>query len=251
VIRAGSFPRISIARSLDGPALDAHRMGDADERSFRVSDPLGAATLSDEPVVFVVDDDAEVRRSVRELIEPVGLAVRTCANAHEFLDSMGDDPFGCLVLDVRLPGMSGLQLLEELRRRGLNLPAIVLTGQPDVKVAVRALKIGAFDVLEKPVGDQPLLDLVNEAIERSHRMREELAERTRARGLVHALSPRERDVLKLLVSGKANKEIADELGLSTRTVEGHRGRLADKLRVGSLAEMVRLAILAEDRGDAF
>ena len=206
--------------------------------------------MSDDPIVFVVDDDAEILESLRFLIESVGLAVRTYASAHEFLAAMGDDPFGCLVLDVRLPGMSGLQLLEELRRRGINLPTIVLTGHPDVKVAVRALKFGAFDFLEKPLGDQPLLDLVNEAIARGRHVREESAERNHARGLVHALSPREREVLKLLVAGKANKEIADLLGLSTRTVEGHRGRLSEKLRVGSLAEMVRIAILAEDRRSA-
>ena len=207
--------------------------------------------MNPEPIVFVIDDEAEVRQSLRFLIESVGLTVRTFSSAHEFLDGIDEDPFGCLVLDVRLPGMSGLQLLEELRRRGMHLPTIVLTGHPDVQVAVRALKVGAFDFLEKPLGDQPLLDLVNEAIARSHRVREEWAERSRARTLVQALSPREREVLDLLVAGKANKEIADELGLSTRTIEGHRGRLIDKLQVGSIAEMVRLAILAENRGEIF
>jgi two-component system response regulator FixJ len=206
--------------------------------------------MSDDPIVFVVDDDAEVLDSLRFLIESIGLAVRTYASAHDFIDAMGDDPFGCLVLDVRMPGMSGLQLLEELRRRGVNLPTIVLTGHPDVKVAVRALKFGAFDFLEKPLGDQPLLDLINEAIARGRQAREASAERNHARGLVQALSPREREVLRLLVAGKANKEIADVLGLSTRTIEGHRGRLGEKLRVGSLAEMVRIAILADDRRSA-
>jgi two-component system response regulator FixJ len=204
---------------------------------------------SSDATVFVVDDDAEARDSLRGLLEPLGLSVRTFGTAPELLEQMGEDPFGCLILDVRLPGMSGLQLLEELRSRGVHLPTIVLTGHTDVNVAVRALKVGAFDFLEKPLGDQPLLDLVGEAIAKSHRVREENAERNRARGLVRALSPREREVLQLLVAGKANKEIADVLGLSTRTIEGHRGRLIDKLRVGSLAEMVRLAILAEDRGD--
>jgi RNA polymerase sigma factor (sigma-70 family) len=197
-----------------------------------------------EPIVYIVDDDAEVRNSLGFLVESVGHVVKAFASAQEFLEALEPDPFGCLILDVRLPGMSGLQLLEELRRRGYELPTIMLTGHPDVKIAVRALKVGAFDFLEKPLGDQPLLDLVNQAIERSRRRREESIEKNRARSLVRALSPRERDVLRLLVDGKANKEIADVLGLSTRTVEGHRGRLADKLRVGSLAEMVRLAILA-------
>ncbi len=205
--------------------------------------------MSSEPIVFVVDDDAEVRSSLRFLVESDGLPVRTYPSAQEFLDEISADPFGCLVLDVRLPGMSGLQLLEELRRRRVELPTIVFTGQPDVKIAVRALKIGAFDVLEKPLGDQPLLDLVREAIARSQRVREASAERNRARSLVLSLSPREREVLGLLVAGKANKEIADVLGLSTRTVEGHRGRLTEKLHVGSLAEIVRLAILAEDPAD--
>lgn len=203
---------------------------------------------SGDATVFVVDDDAEVRDSLRGLLEPLGLSVRTFGTAPELLEQMGEDPFGCLILDVRLPGMSGLQLLEELRSRGVNLPTIVLTGNSDVKVAVRALKVGAFDFLQKPLGDQPLLALVVEAIAKSRRVREESAERNRARGLVDALSRREREVLHLLVAGKANKEIADVLGLSTRTVEGHRGRLSEKLGVGSLAEMVRLAILAEDRG---
>ena len=205
--------------------------------------------MNGDPVVFVVDDDPDTRHWLRVLVESAGLHVRTFASAHELLDDMGADPFGCLVLDVRLPGMSGLQLLEELRRRDIYLPTIAVTGQPDVKVAVRALKVGAFDFLEKPLDAPLLLELIHEAIARSSRIRDGFAERSRARGLVHALSPREREVLRLLVEGKANKEIADVLGLSTRTVEGHRGRLTEKLRVGSLAEMVRLAILAEDRVD--
>jgi two-component system response regulator FixJ len=194
-----------------------------------------------------VDDDAELRQALRLLLESAGLTVRTYASAPELLDRLGPDPLGCLVLDIRLPGMSGLQLLEELRRRGFHLPAIVLTAQADVKVAVRALKIGAFEFLEKPLGDQPLVDLVHQAIARSRQVRDELLEHSRACALVDGLSPREREVLDLLVEGKANKEIADMLGLSTRTIEGHRGRLFEKLRVGSLAEMVRIAIVAEDR----
>jgi two-component system, LuxR family, response regulator FixJ len=197
-----------------------------------------------EPTVFVVDDDPAMRDSLRWLLESVGLQVQTYATAAEFL--AGRDPAapGCLVLDVRMPGMSGLDLQEELRRRRTDLPTIVVTGHAEVPMAVRAVKAGAIDFIEKPFSDQLLLDRVRQALEMDRLEREARARREEARRRVGHLTPREREVLDLVVAGRANKEIASVLGLSPKTVEVHRARVMEKMEVDSLADLIRVAMQA-------
>ena len=192
--------------------------------------------------VYVVDDNAEMRKSLRWLIESVDLEVVTCASAAEFLETYREGPPACLVLDVRLRGMSGVELQEELQRRGLAIPVIVITGHADVPMAVRAMKLGAIDFIEKPFSDQVLIDRIQQAIETHARIRTAESEREELRARVEILSPREREVMALLAEGKANKEVASVLGLSTRTVEGHRARLMEKLGIDSLAQLVRIHV---------
>ena len=196
-------------------------------------------------VVYVVDDDDAVRDGLKWLIESVDLQVAPCPNAQTFLEAYDGSRPGCLVLDVRLRGMSGLDLQAELARREISIPTIVVTGHGDVPMAVRAMKLGAIDFVEKPFNDQELLERIQKAIEGDLEARRGDRERAEACALLATLSPREREVLDLLVLGKANKEVADQLGLSTRTVEGHRARLMEKLACGSLAELVRLSLRAE------
>ena len=195
-------------------------------------------------VVYVVDDDDAVRDGLKWLIESVDLQVAPCPNAQTFLEAYDGSRPGCLVLDVRLRGMSGLDLQAELARRDISIPTIVVTGHGDVPMAVRAMKLGAIDFVEKPFNDQELLERIQKAIEGDLEARRGDRERVEACALLATLSPREREVLDLLVLGKANKEVADQLGLSTRTVEGHRARLMEKLACGSLAELVRLSLRA-------
>ena len=195
--------------------------------------------------VFIVDDDPASRDPLRWLLESVELKVVSFASAAEFLDGYDPRTPGCLILDVRLRGMSGLDLQAELNRRGLAVATIFLTGHADVPMAVRAMKNGALDFLEKPFNDQMLLDRVQQAIERDRNARAREAEREEQQRRLEALTPREREVMELLVEGKANKEVADVLGLSVRTVEGHRARLMEKLGVNSLADLVRIKLGTE------
>ncbi len=197
-----------------------------------------------DPTVFVVDDDPAMRDSLRWLLESVGLAVVTYPTAAEFLGARNPDAAGCLVLDVRMPGMSGLDLQAELVRRGDEIPTIVITGHAEVPMAVRAVKAGALDFIEKPFSDQLLLDRVRQAIDVDRRQREQRARRNEARRRVALLTAREREVMDLVVSGRANKEIAAALGLSPKTVEVHRARVMEKMDVDSLAELIRVALLA-------
>jgi len=195
--------------------------------------------------VFIVDDDPASRDPLRWLLESVELKVVSFASAAEFLDGYDPRTPGCLILDVRLRGMSGLDLQAELNRRGLAVATIFLTGHADVPMAVQAMKNGAFDFLEKPFNDQMLLDRVQQAIERDRNARARESEREEQQRRLEALTPREREVMELLVEGKANKEVADVLGLSVRTVEGHRARLMEKLGVNSLADLVRIKLGTE------
>jgi two-component system, LuxR family, response regulator FixJ len=197
-----------------------------------------------EPIVFVVDDDRAMRESLRWLLESVGLTVRTYANAADFLREYEPTQTGCLVLDVRMPGMSGLDLQADLVRRGTGLPTIVVTGHAEVPMAVRAVKAGAVDFIEKPFSDQLLLDRVRQALEIDRLEREVRRRREEARRRLESLTAREREVLMLVAAGKANKEIAAELGLSQKTVEVHRSHVMSKMFVDSLAELIRVAILA-------
>src|SRR5262245_14107987 len=203
---------------------------------------------ADEPTVFVVDDDPGIRDSVTWLFQSVGLPVQTYGSAQEFLDTYVVSRPGCLILDVRLPGMGGLDLLEALRRRGATLPVIVVTAFGEVHSAVRAMKGGAIDVMEKPTRDQVLLDRVQQALELDRRTRASLATRAEAAARYARLSKREVEVLRLIIAGKANKVIAIELTRSPKTVEAHRAAIMRKLGVRSTAELVRIVMLAEESG---
>ena len=197
-----------------------------------------------EPTVFVVDDDRAMRESLSWLLDSVGLRVRSYATAAEFLADHDPAQPGCLVLDVRMPGMSGLDLQAELARRGVELPTIVITGHAEVSMAVRAVKAGALDFIEKPFSDQLLLDRVRQALQIDLEAREVRRRREDARRRLATLTAREREVLNLVVAGKQNKEIASELGVSPKTVEVHRAHVMSKMCVDSLAELIRITLLA-------
>jgi FixJ family two-component response regulator len=197
-----------------------------------------------EPTVFVVDDDRAMRESLSWLLDSVGLRVRSYATAADFLAEHDPAQPGCLVLDVRMPGMSGLDLQAELARRGVELPTIVITGHAEVSMAVRAVKAGAIDFIEKPFSDQLLLDRVRQALEIDLEAREVRRRREDARRRLATLTAREREVLNLVVAGKANKEIASALGVSPKTVEVHRAHVMSKMCVDSLAELIRITLLA-------
>ena len=194
------------------------------------------------PTVFVVDDDEAVRNSLRFLLKSVGLATRTLASAAEFLETYSPSQPGCLVLDVRMPGMSGLELQQQLNVRGAVIPVIFITGHGDIPMAVEAMQHGAFDFLQKPFRDQDLIDRIQRALAKDARNRSSLKELDRIRQRFDSLTPREREVLTLMTRGKANKVMAAELGLSQRTVEIHRARVMEKSGAASLAQLVRMVM---------
>jgi len=192
--------------------------------------------------VFIVDDDEAVRSSLRLLIRSVGLQAQAFASAREFLDAYDARHPGCLVLDVRMPGMSGLELQQELNQRGATIPVVFITGHGDVPMAVEAMQQGAFDFLQKPFRDQDLLDRVQRAMSRDAELRASMAARSEIMTRLAALTPREMEVLRLVTRGKANKVVGAELGVSQRTVEIHRAHVMEKMRAGSLAELVRMVL---------
>jgi len=192
--------------------------------------------------VFVVDDDEGVRNSLRFLLNSVGLTTRALSSATEFLDTYKPSQSGCLVLDVRMPGMSGLELQQQLNLRGAAIPVIFITGHGDVPMAVEAMQHGAFDFVQKPFRDQDLIDRIQRALERDARGRIALAQHARIRQRIESLTPREREVLTLMTQGKPNKVMAAELGVSQRTVEIHRARVMDKSGATSLAQLVRMVM---------
>jgi two-component system response regulator FixJ len=192
--------------------------------------------------VFVVDDDYDVRASLALLLRSVGIEARCFDSAEALLSALAPESAGCVVADVRMPGMSGMELQQELERRGLALPFIFITGHADVPMAVAAMKAGALDFLEKPFSDQALLDRVQAALRLDAARRRERAAHAAVRERLAALTPREREVMERVVAGKPNKIVARELGLSTRTVEIHRARLMEKLGARSLAELVRMVL---------
>jgi two-component system response regulator FixJ len=194
------------------------------------------------PTVFVVDDDEGVRNSLRFLLKSVGLATRALASAGEFLDTYKPSLPGCLVLDVRMPGMSGLELQQQLNLRGAVIPVIFITGHGDIPMAVEAMQQGAFDFLQKPFRDQDLIDRIQRALERDASNRVALDQHARIRARLDSLTPREREVLALMTRGKPNKIMAAELGVSQRTVEIHRARVMEKSGAASLAELVRMVL---------
>jgi two-component system response regulator FixJ len=192
------------------------------------------------PTVFVVDDDEGVRDSLRFLLKSVGLATRTLGSATEFLDGYNIDQPGCLVLDVRMPAMSGLELQQQLNVRGAMIPVIFISGHGDIPMAVEAMQHGAFDFLQKPFRDQDLIDRLQKALAKDAENRAELKQRDQIRSRFDTLTPREHEVLVLMVRGLPNKIMAAELGVSQRTVEIHRARVMEKTAAGSLAHLVRM-----------
>ena len=192
--------------------------------------------------VFIVDDDQAVARSLRWLIETVRLNVETFASAQAFLDGYDAAMPGCLVLDVRMPGMSGLELQERLAASRIQVPIIFITGHGDVQMAVRAVQSGAFDFIEKPFNDQDLLDRIQRAIAHDAGQRGKEEQRSQLRALFASLTPREREVLDLVVEGLSNKAIANSLGLSAKTVEVHRAKVMEKMHARSLSDLVKLAM---------
>lgn len=194
------------------------------------------------PTIFVVDDDAAVRDALKLLLRSVGHAVETFGSAQEFLDAYGEDRAGCLVLDIRMPGMSGLELQQKLNEKHSILPIIFITGHGDVPMAVEAMQAGAVDFIQKPFRDQDLIDRINQALEKDGSNRAALGERNDIRRRLETLTPREREVLDLVVHGKANKVIAGDLKLSQRTVEIHRARVMEKMQASSLAHLVRMVL---------
>ena len=200
-----------------------------------------------DPIVFVVDDEPAIRDSLALLLRSVGLPTRTFESAQSFLDAFQPIPNSCLLADVRMPGMIGLELQETLRSRGHKVPVIVLTGHGDIAMAVRAMKAGATDFIEKPYNDQVLIDAVHRALAASQGAPSAppAADRAAIEARIATLSPREREVMQFVIEGKPNKVIATRLGLSTRTVEVHRAKVMEKMQAASLAELVRLALTAD------
>ncbi|MDF2457716.1 MAG: response regulator [Nitrospira sp.] len=197
----------------------------------------------EQPIVFVVDDDASMREAVQDLIASVGLRAQGFASPREFLEAARPDAPACLILDVRLPGSSGLNFQQELARAGVNIPVIFITGHGDIPMSVRAIKAGAVEFLTKPFRDQELLDAINAGIERNRVQRQEAAVMDDLLQRYAALTPRERETMSLVILGRMNKQIAGELGVSEVTIKVHRGQIMRKMRAKSLPDLVRMGDL--------
>ncbi len=197
------------------------------------------------PTVFVVDDDTSIRSALCLLLKSVGLNVEAHSSAQEFLGSYNPLVPGCLVLDLRMPGLSGLELQEELSKREVSIPVIFITGHGDVSVAVQAMKAGAVDFVEKPFSDQFLLDTIQRAVTRDRQVRKSRADSEQTAERLEALTPREREVTGLVVKGKASKQIAAELHISQKTVEVHRMHIMEKLGARSVVDVVRTVLGAQ------
>jgi len=206
----------------------------------RPTSPRNLAS-AEEPIVFVIDDDASVREALRNLFRSVGLRVEVFGSASEFLQSKLPDIPGCLILDIRLPRVSGLDFQGELADAGIHIPIIFMTGHGDIPMSVRAMKAGAVDFLTKPFRDQDMLDAVTTAIERDRNNRNEAKSLSRLQALFATLTPREQEVMALVTAGLMNKQIAAEIGIAEITVKIHRGHIMKKMAAKSLADLVRMA----------
>ena len=194
-----------------------------------------------ETVIAIVDDDPSAREGLQSLIRSIGLRVETFASAQEFLARRGADAPNCLVLDLQLPGLSGLDLQKELAELNLEIPIVFLTGHGDIPASVQAMKAGAVEFLTKPFDDQELLKAIHEAMERDQRARQQRAEMTGLRTRYESLTPREREVMQQVISGLLNKQVAAELKITEFTVKVHRGQVMEKMQADSLADLVRMA----------
>ena len=191
-------------------------------------------------IVYVVDDDESVCRAIARLLRASGLDVETFRSAAAFLEHSPPEKAACLVLDIRLPGASGLDLQTALAEAGREIPIVFITGHADVPTSVKAMKGGALDFLQKPFNDQDLLDCVHRAVARNRVQRAEQSERATLQRRLDTLTPREREVLLQVVTGKLNKQIAGDLGIAEKTIKVHRGRVMDKMQANSVAELVRM-----------
>lgn len=205
---------------------------------------MATTSVLPEATVFVVDDDDAVRESLAFLLKSVGLKVESAASAQDFLKSYNPARAGCLVLDIRMPGMSGLELQEKLKQMESMLPIIFITGHGDVPMAVKAIKAGAADFVQKPFRDQELIDRIREVLEEDASARVEKLQKAEILKRIDSLTEREREVMEQVVDGKANKVVAIDLNVSQRTVEIHRANVMDKMKARSLAQLVRLVMKA-------
>jgi len=194
--------------------------------------------------VHIVDDDPSIQRSLRRLLESVGLNSECYSSAQDFIERRNADAPGCLLLDVRMPGLSGLELQDHLRSEACMLPIIFVTGYGDVPMTARAMKTGAIDFLQKPFNEQELLEAIERALAHNCQMRQEQAERRKVQMRLRLLTPREQEVLERVVAGKTNKEIAAEFGITEKTIKVHRARVMEKMQADSLAQLVVLAQVA-------
>jgi two-component system response regulator FixJ len=199
--------------------------------------------MNTEPTVFIVDDDQEVRDAIELLMRSIGLATESFASAQAFLDSFDPERAGCLVLDVRMRGMSGLDLQQRLAQEPLHPPVVIITGHGDVPMAVRAVKNGAVDFIEKPFNEQVLLDAVHRALEQDAEHRGQASRLADIRERIDRLTPREREILEQVAAGKRNKVIAAELSISQSTVEAHRAKVMEKMGARSLSDLMRMLLL--------
>jgi two-component system, LuxR family, response regulator FixJ len=205
---------------------------------------------STEATVFIVDDDEAVRDSLGLLLRSVGYRARCYGSARDFLKAFDPRDYGCLVLDIRMPGMTGLELQKHLAEIGCNIPIVFITGHGDIPMAVEAVRQGAVDFLQKPFQDQELVDRINDAMKQAAQQREGELERLEILDRIESLTAREKQVMGQVVLGKANKVIAGDLGVSQRTVEIHRARVMEKMQANSLAHLVRMVMVAENQPGA-